>query len=336
MYNCIKVLKKYGENTRHILSEMNALDDSLKIGSDTNYIYFPINEMFHKDMVFKIPSATCIKKVLEIKTKLPTLENLLGFVPKYEIIGNIAIIDNKIFEKLDCEIDNKTIANAILKVHSNIKTVLNALTPVTSEYRVREFEIIAGEKKYDTVHTEYGCQYMIDLSKTYFTPRLSTERMRVLSYIHKDDTVVDMFAGVGPYSILIAKKIGSKVIAIDKNSHAIEFLKKNAMLNSVELEIIEGDAEKIAEMFLDSANHVIMNLPHNANEFLDAAIKMTKKGGIIHYYDITYEDELFDNSIKTIKNVADKANRLIEVIYTKIVRSYSPNQYNVCIEVKIC
>jgi len=335
MHNCIKVLKKDGEFARRALVELNVLDNSLKIESDYKHIYFPINEFFSNDMISKIPNATCIKKVLEIKTKLPTLENLIGFIPKYEIIGDIAIIDKDIFEKKNCKIDNKTVANAILKVHPNIKTVLNTLTHVIGEYRTREFEVIAGEKRYDTVHKEYGCQYMVDLSKVYFTPRLSTERMRVLSYIHKDDMVVDMFAGVGPYSILIAKKKGTKVIAIDKNSYAIEFLKKNAILNSVELDIIEGDAKKIANMFLNSANHVIMNLPHNANEFLDAAIKMIKKGGTIHYYDITYGDNLFNGSIEIIKNAADKINRLIEVIDRKIVRSYSPNQYNVCIEVKI-
>ena len=79
-----------------------------------------------------------------------------------------------------------------------------------------------------TIHREYGCRYKVDLAKAYFTPRLSTERSRILSWIKEGDTIIDMFAGVGPYSILLAKsKKPSNVIAIDKNPDAVYYLKEN-------------------------------------------------------------------------------------------------------------
>ncbi|KXS44175.1 MAG: 1-methylguanosine tRNA methyltransferase, partial [Methanolobus sp. T82-4] len=75
--------------------------------------------------------------------------------------------------------------------------------------------------------------------------------------------------------------------------------------------------------------------PHNAQDFLDAAIKVCAPGAVIHYYDITPEDELFDSSLKLIEEAAGRADRRIKLIDQRVVRSYAPHQFNVCIEVKI-
>ena len=119
-----------------------------------------------------------------------------------------------------------------------------------------------------------------------------------------------MFAGVGPYSILLAKsKKPSNVIAIDKNPDAVYYLKENITLNSAKnIEAIEGDSREEAKKFANTADHVIMNLPHSAHEFLDSAILLTKPGGIIHYYGIAPEDDLFESYIKLI-SVAAESNR---------------------------
>ncbi len=143
-----------------------------------------------------------------------------------------------------------------------------------------------------------------------------------------------MFAGVGPYSILLAKsKKPAKVIAIDKNPDAVYYLKENISLNSVKnIEAIKGDAREEAKRFAGIADHVIMNLPHSAHEFLDSAVLLTKPGGIIHYYGITPEDDLFESSIELIREAAEKVGRKIEVLEKRVVRSYAPHQYNICIE----
>ena len=78
-----------------------------------------------------------------------------------------------------------------------------------------------------------------------------------------------------------------------------------------------------------------MNLPHNAFEFLDSAVLLTKPGGIIHYYGITPEDDLFGSSIELIRAAAEKAGRKTEILDKKVVRSYAPHQYNICIEARI-
>ena len=330
MINCVKVPKRQGEPNRLALIEMELLDSSRKISSNGADLFLPLvrepNDVEKSNLV----DVEFLEHEFEEHEKAPTLEDLLGFVPHYEVIGDIALVEAD-------DVDVGRIGEALLKFHPHVNTVLGATSPVVGEFRVREFVLVAGVDKTETIHKEYGCRYAVDLAKAYFTPRLSTERERILSWIKPDDVIVDMFAGVGPYSILIAKKASPKrVVAIDKNPAAIEFLRRNVVLNSVDnVEVVEGDANVEAEIFAGIADHVIMNLPHNAYDFLDSAVKLTKIGGMIHYYGMTHEDDLFDGSIGLIEAAALRAGRGIEVLEMRTVRSYAPHQYNICIEVRV-
>lgn len=331
---CIKVPKKKGEPVRRRLLELEILDNSVKISADESFLYLPLTRVPAPGELESFPEEIELMEFeFKPQEKKPVPEDLLGFSPAYEVIGDIALLEDP---ELDKEKASR-IADALLLTHSNIKTVLKPLTPVIGEFRVREFEVVAGESRTETIHREYGCRYKVDLSRAYFTPRLSTERSRILSRVKEGDTIVDMFAGVGPYSILIAKsKKPSKVLAIDKNPDAVHYLRENIILNSAKnIEAIEGDARKEAKKFAGTADHVIMNLPHSAFEFLDSAVLLTKPGGIIHYYGITPEDDLFESSIELIREAAEKAGRKIEVLEKRVVRSYAPHQYNICIEVRI-
>lgn len=331
---CIKIPKKKGESARRILLDFELLDNSLKIGSDETFLYLPLSRVPLSHELADLPvEAKLAEFDFEPQEKKPTPGDLLGFNPAYELIGDIALLED---ESLDSQTASK-IADALLLAQPNIKTVVKPLTPVIGEFRIRKFEVIAGEPRTETVHREYGCRYKVDLSRAYFTPRLSTERSRILSWVKEGDTVVDMFAGVGPYSILLAKsKKPSKVVAIDKNPDAVRYLRENITLNSAKnIEAIEGDAREEAKRFAGTADHVIMNLPHSAHEFLDSAVLLTKPGGIIHYYGMTPEDDLFESSVELIRKAAEKAGRKIEILEEKVVRSYAPHQYNVCIEARV-
>jgi tRNA (guanine37-N1)-methyltransferase len=331
---CIKVPKEKGEPVRRILLELEILDNSVKIGADGKFLYLPLTREPAPDELKVFPDKIELTESdFELHEKKPVPEDLLGFSPTYEIIGDIALLEDS---DLDSQKASK-IANVLLRTQPNIKTVLKPLTPVIGEFRVREFEVVAGEPRTETVHREYGCRYKVDLARAYFTPRLSTERARILSWVMEGDTVVDMFAGVGPYSILIAKSNKpSKVVAIDKNPDAVRYLRENIILNSAKnIEAIEGDAREEAKKFAVTADHVIMNLPHNAHEFLDPAVLLTKPGGIIHYYGMAHEDDLFESFIRLIRTAAERAGRQVEVLEKRVVRSYAPHQYNVCIEARI-
>ncbi|WMW23388.1 class I SAM-dependent methyltransferase family protein [Methanolobus mangrovi] len=329
--SCIKVLKREGEPIRRALLEMDLLDNSARICSEEDYLFLPLTEKPPESQLKELPGEfELTEKEFEEQKGQLKLEDLLDNAPHFEIVGDIALIEDDVPEP-------QKVADAIMKVKKNVKTVLAAMSPVQGEFRTRRFRTVAGEDRTSTIHREYGSRFYIDLERAYFTPRLATERSRILTQIKDGQTVVDMFAGVGPYSIMIARKSPDiKVIAIDKNPDAVEFLRHNVELNSTSnVEAIEGDANIEAEKFAGVADHVIMNLPHNANEFLDAAVKLCAPGAIIHYYDITHEDDLFDSSLKLIEEAAERAGRTIEVAENRVVRSYAPHQFNVCIEVRV-
>ncbi len=314
----IRVQRSEGESIRKKLIELCVLNKDLKIRSSGDDLLIPV--LIHVEGFGQL--ETDLFEVLEYETPLSQAPGA------YELIGDIAIIDQHEENVMD-------IAKVLLQ-HKNIKTVFQATSAVSGEYRTRELVFIAGEKKSETIYRENGCRYLLDVTSVYFTPRLSTERMRIAGQVIDGENVIDMFAGIGPFSILIAKKFPlSHVIAIDKNPVAIKYLRENARLNKINnIEIKEGDSrEEVAG--ISDANHVIMNLPHNAMEFIDAALGIIKRGGIIHFYAISHEDDLFEGIFKNIEEHASRAGLQVTSLEKRIVRPYAPYQYNVCIDLRV-
>ncbi|WNY25406.1 class I SAM-dependent methyltransferase family protein [Methanolapillus millepedarum] len=361
-----RVLKKDGEPCRRLLDELFLLNYSARPFADDVYLYLPLtrrpngdelstlfSRLSHLESFALVSSFSqegnesgfenillekfVVDAAFSAQEKQPTVFDILGYAVAYEMVGDIAVIDDKSVSEKASETVSE-IAAAILAAHSGIRTVLLSRGPVSGEFRIRDLEFIAGADKTATVHKEYGCIYNIDLARAYFTPRLSTERSRILSQIHADDFVIDMFAGVGPYSVLIAKNAQPKtVIANDKNEAAVSLLVENIAQNKVKNVVpLNLDAVDLAKEYAGTGDHVIMNLPHNACDFLDTAVKLTKAGGIIHYYAMTSDDDLFDGEIEKIRATAEKQRRSIEVIEKRTVRSYAPHQYNICLDVRIC
>jgi tRNA (guanine37-N1)-methyltransferase len=274
---------------------------------------------------------------------IQVLENVL---PRYllaslpqalDIIGDIAVIEIppelKGYENL--------IGDTVLKTHRNIRTVLAKAGAISGTYRLREFTFIAGEHKTQTVHREFGCQYQVDLAKVYFSPRLSHEHQRVASLTQNCETVVDLFGGVGPFSVLIAKRNPTvKVYAVDINSDAFELLKVNARLNRVENRVfpILGDARQITATRLKGlADRVIMNLPETAIEFVDAACQAIKsQGGIIHFYAFVRSPDSVQNlKLRFAQAVKSTDRRVEEFLYARSVRETAPYESQIVLDAKV-
>jgi len=316
----IRIPKNKGEKKRRELIELGVVDKNLKIRTENDDLLIPVLKHIEG---YEIGTGDFEEVIIG---RSPA--DILGFSPAYEHIGDIAIIDQHQPQAQEVAL--------VLLLQNRIKTVLQADTSVTGEYRTRSVSILAGERRTETLYRENECRYLLDLSKVYFTPRLSTERMRIADKIKDGDKVVDMFAGVGPFSILIAKKFPSaQVIAIEKNPDAVRYLKENVKLNRVKnVKIIDGDARDAVKE-ISGADHVIMNLPHSAIEFLDAAFGILKNGGIIHFYAMAHENDLFDGILKRIEEVAGLSGLQIVPLDKRIVRPYAPYQFNICIDFQV-
>jgi tRNA (guanine37-N1)-methyltransferase len=222
-----------------------------------------------------------------------------------------------------------------------LETVLAKSGAVEGVYRLRDFEVIAGVEKTATIHREYGCLYHIDLAKAYFSPRLSNEHNRVASQVKEGETVVDMFAAVGPFSILIAKKSENvKVYAIDVNPDAIEFLKRNVSVNRVENKVVPilGDVRQVVrEQLIGVADRVIMNLPEKAIEHVDVACRAIKpKGGIIHYYEFTNTPDPVETAGVRLNEAISQTNRNVKkTLLARVVRATAPFTWQVVVDAEI-
>jgi tRNA (guanine37-N1)-methyltransferase len=331
----VKVSRTLAEKTRRLLLQTDWINTDAQIHKDSEDILIPLKsqpstadlEMLFNEMSSLKNNIIIIETEFEPKIHKPSLEDMLGFSPAFEVIGDIAVIDAD-------ETEAEKVARALMDFRKSIKVVLGATGPVSGEYRLREFVVLAGENRTHTIHTEYGCRYKVDLAKAYFSPRLATERKRVSDMVQRGQCVVDLFAGVGPFSILIGKSVpGSTLVAVDKNPAAVQFLKENIGLNKLDnVTAVEDDARHAAEEWKHSADHVIMNLPHSAREFLNSGIMVAKNGGMVHYYDITPENDLYKTSWGLITEAAEDIGKKVECLDKRIVRTYAPYQYNVCIE----
>ncbi|BAI60997.1 1-methylguanosine tRNA methyltransferase [Methanocella paludicola SANAE] len=323
--NCVKVPKREGESTRKMLAESEVIDYRLKIKSDEQFVYIPLIPGISKDILSKIdPTLALAECDFEENERTRSVEEILGFAPSFEVIGDIAVVA----EEYDVKV-----GEAIMEVHKNVRTVLVPTTPVVGEFRIRHYRVLCGEDRTTTVYREHGFIYEMDLNKVYFSPRLSTERKRITDQVTDMELVLDMFAGVGPFAIPISKR-AMYTIAVDKNPDAVEYLKKNIALNKASrIEAVNMDARDIQTP--QPPDRIIMNLPHTAHEFLDVAFRLIATGGIIHYYDIRPETEIFDAVIKMVRQKASYSGCLIDIVNKRIVRSYSPHEYNIVLDIRV-
>jgi len=256
----------------------------------------------------------------------------------YDIIGDIAIIrlteNSKKYRKI--------IADGIMETHKNVKTVLAQTSPVCGDFRLRKLDFIAGEEKTETIHKEFGCILSVDVRKCYFSPRLLQERVRIADHVRKGEIVLNMFAGVGSFSVIIAKRSQArKIYSIDINPAAFRFMQKNAMANKVDGKIVPllGDARKIIEERLNNTvDRVLMALPQKALEYLPyALLALKRKGGWIHCYLFEHakkDEDPIQNAKREVKKNLEDQGVAFKFDFARVVRTTGPRWYQVVLDIR--
>jgi tRNA (guanine37-N1)-methyltransferase len=264
-------------------------------------------------------------------------EELDKVYSSFDVIGDIAII------KINALQNAEAIANQIMTCQKNIKTVLTPTTSIMGDFRVRELKHLAGEIKTVTCHKESGCSFKVDVEKCYFSPRLSFEHSRISKLVESGETVVNMFAGIGCFSIFIAKTASqTRVYSIDVNPTAIQCMEENVRINEVEESVFPmlGDAKDIINSKLQGvADRVLMPLPEIALEYLPHALLALKQaGGWIHYYDFQHAPRKENPTEKTKLKVAEKLDCLgVNYIFanSRVMRPTGPNWYQTVVDIKV-
>jgi len=349
---CLRVPKVHGDEAIVLVRKLNLFNRGLKVEQVGDSLYIPLvreplpidleelkkhlPELEASSYLFSERAERPLNVADVLEGRLPP--HLLASLPKaMDFVGDIAIME------LPPELEGykKIIGEAVLKANKRVRTVLAKSGAVEGVYRVREFEVIAGVGKTETIHKEHGCVYHVDLAKAYFSPRLSHEHDRVASQVQSGETIVDMFAGVGPFSILIAKKCeGVQLFAIDINPDAVYYLKKNISANHVQEKVtpILGEVRQVVdEKLVRVADRVIMNLPEKAIEYVDVACKAIKPdGGIIHYYEFTSQPNPIETAkFRLIEAVKQNHRNMEKIFLARIVRATAPFTWQVVVDAEI-
>ncbi|WP_396610251.1 class I SAM-dependent methyltransferase [Haloferax sp. S1W] len=320
---CVRVPRTEGEETRKQLADADLLDHDHEISVVEGDLYIPIVD----------PDA--VSSDLDIvEYEAPAREtqtnpaDILGFEPSYERLGDVVIIDEDDADRA------REIADAIVESDLRADTVVNRASKIKGELRVRDWDVLVGDST-ETVHREYGHEFHLDIAMVYFSPRLATERHRIVEQVQEGERVFDMFAGVGPFAVPAAAR-GAEVVACDLNESAIAYLRENAERNDVadRITAIHGDVREVADDYEGWADRLIMNLPHSADEFVETAVRLAADECVIHFYDIQHEDDPFGPGLEAIREAAEPAFD-VTVLEEKIVRSYAPHEYNVCLDVRL-
>lgn len=267
----------------------------------------------------------------ELKNQL-TKEEKNHFTRAFDIIGGIAIID--IRDELQKK--EKLIAETILKLNKNIKTVCKKVSGHKGVYRRQKLKIIGGERKKITTYKENGVTLKFNVETSYFSPRLSTERKRITQLVQSGEKVLVMFSGVAPYPLVIAKNTKAKeVYGVEINPEAHKFALENVKLNKAKnVHLYKGDVRKAVPKLRKKFDRILMPLPKSAEDFLDTALSAAKKGTTIHFYDFLNENE-FEKTQEKIRKACDKAKKKFEIIKTVRCGQQAPRTYRICTDFKV-
>lgn len=243
----------------------------------------------------------------------------------YDTIGDIAILK---FPEKTKQSEKQSLAKTLLKERLNIKTVLEKSEKIKGRLRTYKVKFLAGERKTITIHKESGCIFKVNVSACYFSPRLSNERLEIAKQIKKTDSVLVLFAGVSPYSIVIAKLAKpKKVVSIELGKSCCLYGKENIKLNKLSnIEILQGDVKRLVPKLKEKFDVIVMPRPQLNETFLKQALQVSKKGAIIFFRAFGKQEELENIILKAYKE-AKTCKKTLKLLKISKAGEISPYKY---------
>jgi tRNA (guanine37-N1)-methyltransferase len=249
----------------------------------------------------------------------------------FDVFGNIALVNFNEDEKLTKK-QKREFAKEILKKRKSVKTVLEKSSKFKGRLRKIETKHLVGEKNKEVLYKENNCIFRFNIGETYFSTRLANERKEIATKIKKGEKVLVLFAGVAPFSIVIAKnseakKIDSNEINRKANKYAEQNIERNKLKEKITL--LSGDIKKIAPKLKEKNKKydvIVMPRPNLKDSFLEQAFMLSKKKTRVYYYCFSHEDEL-EEMVENIKKQAKESKRKIKIKNIKKAGDIAPYKY---------
>ncbi|MDI1495123.1 MAG: tRNA (guanine(37)-N1)-methyltransferase Trm5b [Cenarchaeum symbiont of Oopsacas minuta] len=253
----------------------------------------------------------------------------------FDQVGDVIV--TRIPESLESK--KPEIGEALLGSVKMARAVFCQTSDVSGDHRTRKLELIAGKGTTQTEYKESGCRFAVDVEKAFFSPRLSTERSRIARLVQDGEIMLNMFAGIGMFSILAAANSRCTVYSVDLNPIAATLCKQSIRMNKLLGDVIsiEGDITTVIreQNLTNISDHTLMLLPEKSDEFVSDAISATKSGGIIHYYAHVHA-ETKSGIADAIRERWQKISFVkSEILTSKLVRAVGPRYYQAVADVRI-
>jgi len=135
---------------------------------------------------------------------------------------------------------------------------------------------------------ENGVLYTLDITKCMFSRGNVTEKARMAAQPARGETIVDLYAGIGYFTIPLAKHAGAaNIMSIDWNPAATEALRRNVAANGVQdiVTVYDGDNEQMRQVAGNSADRVMLGLIPSSKRGWPVAVAVLKpSGGVLHVH----------------------------------------------------
>ncbi len=257
--------------------------------------------------------------------------------------------------------DEAELGEVLLEHHGEADSVLADCGIATDgdagTYREPRTRLLAGDPDTETIHAEHGTRYALDPARVMFSPGNQAERVRMGEAVEPGERVFDMFAGIGYFTLPMARA-GASVTAAEINPTAFRYLLENAVLNGVEerIDAYRADCRAVADGVADSggADRIVMGYYGSGGDpggesdeggktertaeayaYLDDALRALAPGGVVHYHEATPESELWDRPVGRLESAVSRAGREMEVLERRRVKSHSPGVAHVVLDARV-
>ncbi|MFC7228850.1 class I SAM-dependent methyltransferase family protein [Salinirubellus salinus] len=285
------------------------------------------------------PSETAVRDVVEsdlprrerglhdiLRSKGWEEDDLDAVPASWAVVGSVVLVD-----VAGCP-NPESVGEALLALHGEADTVL-AREGIAGKTREPEVEVLAGEGDTETVHTEHGTRYAMDLAEVMFSPGNEAERAGMADRVEAGERVFDMFAGIGYFTLPMARA-GAEVLAAELRPTAYRYLVENAVLNGVQ-ERVEAYRADCADVAVEEPVDRVVMGHYEAHERLDSAVAALRPGGVLHLHEATPTAELWDRPVGRVEAAAERAGRSVEVLDRRVVKGYSAGVEHVVVDARV-